>query len=266
MQHRTITTMKSMLFLAALLLAPAAIAATPDIKAPQVDTPKRVLFVGNSYLYYGDSLHNHVRRMVVAGDPALEKALQYKSATIGGANLAHHNIEYLTEPGRIGVKQPFELVILQDGSAAPLSEKRRALSMEKIREYSDIIRKRGGQVALYMSHAYVPPHKQTKPENIRLTEAHYLAAGNAVGALVIPVGLAFEEAYRRKPDMKLHKDYDGSHPDLVGTYLAACVVYASVYGKSPVGNAYDYYGKVSKEDAAFLQQVAEDTVKKFYGR
>jgi len=131
MQHRTITTMKSMLFLAALLLAPAAIAATPDVKAPQVDTPKRVLFVGNSYLYYGDSLHNHVRRMVVAGDPALEKALQYKSATIGGANLAHHNIEYLTEPGRIGVKQPFELVILQDGSAAPLSEKRRALSMEK---------------------------------------------------------------------------------------------------------------------------------------
>jgi len=25
--------------------------------------PKRVLFVGNSYLYYGDSVHNHVRRI-----------------------------------------------------------------------------------------------------------------------------------------------------------------------------------------------------------
>lgn len=266
MQHRAIIAMKPLLFLAALLLTPAAAAATPDVKAPQVDTPKRVLFVGNSYFYYNDSLHNHVRRMVIAGDPALEKSLQYKSATIGGANLAHHNIEYLTEPGRIGVKLPFELVILQDGSEAPLSEKRRALSMEKIREYSELIRKRGGQVALYMNHAYVPPHKQAKPENMRLTEAHYLAAGNAVNALVIPVGLAFEEAYRRRPDMKLHKDYDGSHPDLVGTYLAACVVYASVYGKSPVSNAYDYYGKVSKEDAAFLQQVADDTVKKFFGR
>ncbi|MBX3661918.1 MAG: hypothetical protein KF804_05655 [Burkholderiales bacterium] len=266
MRTRASAVTKSLLLLAALLLPPAAGAAAPAIKAPQVDTPKRILFVGNSYLYYGDSLHNHVGRLAVAGNPSLAKALQYKSATIGGANLAHHNIEYLTEPGRIGVKEPFELVILQDGSAAPLSEERRALSMEKIREYSEIIRKRGGQVALYMNHVYVPPHKQAKPENIRLTEAHYLAAGNAVKALIIPVGLAFEEAYRRRPDIKLHKDFDGTHPELIGTYLAACVVYASVYGKSPVGNAYDYYGRISKEDAAFLQQVAEDTVKKFFGR
>ena len=26
-------------------------------------TPERVLYIGNSYLYYNDSLHNHVRRM-----------------------------------------------------------------------------------------------------------------------------------------------------------------------------------------------------------
>ncbi len=266
MKPRTISFAKSLLFLAAFLLAPAAAAVAPAVKAPQVDTPKRVLFVGNSYLYYNDSLHNHVQRMVVAGAPALVKALQFKSSTIGGSNLAHHDINHLTEPGRIGVNLPFELVILQDGSAAPLSEKRRALSRAKVREFSDVIRKRGGQVALYMTHTFVPPHKQARAENIRLTENHYLAAGNAVNALIIPVGLAFEEAYRQRPDIKLHKDYDGTHPDLLGTYLAACVVYASVYGKSPVGNAYDYYGKVGKEDAAFLQQVAEDTVKKFYER
>ena len=45
------------------LAAPAA----PAVRAPQVDSPKRVLFVGNSYMYYGDSLHNHVRRMVDSG-------------------------------------------------------------------------------------------------------------------------------------------------------------------------------------------------------
>ncbi|MBE0622803.1 MAG: hypothetical protein IH605_19600, partial [Burkholderiales bacterium] len=50
------------------------------------------------------------------------------------------------------------------------------------------------------------------------------------------------------------------------TYLAACVVYASLYGKSPVGNSYDYFGEVDKETAAFLQRVAEETVRKFYGR
>lgn len=238
----------------------------PTVKAPQVDTPTRVLFVGNSYLYYGDSLHNHVRRMAIAADPSLEKKMAYKSATIGGASLAHHNIDYLTEPGRIGVKEPFELVILQDGSAGPLSEKRRAEFREKVMEYSKIIAERGGKTALYLTHAYVKPHKRARPENIRLTADTYVSVGNEAGALVIPVGLAFEEAYRRKPDMKLHKDYDGSHPDLVGTYLAACTVYASIYGKSPVGNPYDYYGKIDRKTAAFLQQVAHDTVTKFYGR
>ena len=86
-----------------------------------------------------------------------------------------------------------------------------------------------------------------------------------VDCIVIPVALAFEEAYRQRPDIKLHKEYDGSHPDLIGTYLAACVVYASLYGRSPVGNSYDYYGKVDKEMAAFLQKVADETVRKFYG-
>jgi len=263
MLNRTVLLLQSCLLV--MLLSVAGVhALSPVVKQPQVDTPKRVLFVGNSYLYYGDSLHNHVSRLVTAGDPSVK--LQYKSATIGGAALAHHNIDHLTEPGRIGIKEPFELVILQDGSAAPFSPVRRAQMIEKVEEFGDIIRKRGGQVALYMTHAYAPPHKRAKPENMRLTESLYLEAGNAVNALVIPVGLAFEEAYRRRPEIRLHKDFDGSHPDLIGTYLAACTVYASVYAKPCSGNSYDYYGRIDKEMVAFLQQVADDTVKKFYGR
>ncbi|MGH8760185.1 MAG: SGNH/GDSL hydrolase family protein, partial [Burkholderiales bacterium] len=61
-------------------------------------------------------------------------------------------------------------------------------------------------------------------------------------------------------------DYDGSHPDVIGTYLAACVVYASLYGKSAVGNSYDYYGKVDRDTTTFLQNVADETVRKFFGR
>ena len=117
-----------------------------------------------------------------------------------------------------------------------------------------------------MNHAYVKPHKETNPENIRLTEDAYVRVGNEINALVIPVGLAFEEAYRRKPGIVLHKHFDGSHPELIGTYLAACTVYASVYGKSPVGNSYDYYGRIDKDMATFLQQIAFDTVKKFNGK
>jgi len=255
----------TILLLASAISALAASTA-PTIKAPQVDNPMRVLLVGNSYLYYGDSLHNHLRRMVMAADPSTQKKLKYKSATIGGARLEHHNIDWLTTPGKIGVKEPFELVILQGGSVAPLSEERRNAFKETVAKHAELIRSRGGQVALYMTHAYVAPHKKAAPENMALTESLYLEAGNAIDALVIPVGLAFEEAYRRQPDLALHKSYDGSHPDLYGTYLAAATCYAAIYGQSPIGNSYDYFGKIEPAMARFLQQVAWDTTQAFFGR
>lgn len=252
----------------ALLVAIAAHAAapSPSVKQLAIDAPKRILFVGNSYLYYNDSIHNHVRRMVDAGGIAAEKELQYKIVTIGGAPLAHHDVAAYLAPGKLGMKQPYDVVILQGNSGAALTDARRKSFHDKVVEFNAEIAKTGAKTALYMTHAYVAPNKNASPDMIRKVEDMYVSVGNEVGALVIPVGLAFEEAYRRKPDIRIQKAYDGSHPDLIGTYLAACVVYASLYGKSPVGNAYDYFGKVDKDTAAFLQQVAEDTVKTFYGR
>jgi len=254
----------SALGLLALLLSVPSFAAEPAVTQPQVDTPKRVLFVGNSYMYYNDSLHNHVRRLALAADPAA-KAFQYKSATIGGAPLDHHNIEHLTKPGQLGIKEPFELVIMQGNSTDALQDKRRQSFHDTAIQYAKVVESRGGKVALYMTPAHIKPSKFASPEMTGKVADMYVSVGNEIKALVIPAGLAFAEAYRRKPDIKLHKHYDGSHPTLLGTYLAACTVYATVYGKSPVGNSYDYYGEVSKEDAAFLQQVAEDTVRKFFG-
>lgn len=238
----------------------------PQIKQLSVDTPKRILFIGNSYLDYNDSIHNHVRRLAIAGDPSIEKALQYKSITIDGASLSHHNIQYLLAPGSMGMEQPYDVVILQELSSAALWDGGRASFREKAIEFSVEIAKTGAKTALYMTHAYVKPNEHASPVMIRKVEDMYVSVGNEMGALVIPVGLAFEEAYRRKPDIKLHMEYDGSHPNLVGTYLAACVVYDSLYGKSPVGNSYDYNGKVDKETVVFLQKVADETVRKFYGR
>ena len=88
--------------------------------------PKRVLFVGNSYLYYNDSLHNHVRRIAAEIGPYSLDEYEYKSATIGGARLSHHHIDSLLEPGRLGIDEPFELVVLQGGSAEVLTEGSRA--------------------------------------------------------------------------------------------------------------------------------------------
>ena len=72
--------------------------------------PKTILFIGNSYLYYGDSVHNHFRRMVE------EYFIGYvsssvKSATIGGARLKHHNVERLIKAKAISSIEKFNLII-----------------------------------------------------------------------------------------------------------------------------------------------------------
>lgn len=241
-------------------------ALAPEVRALGIDTPKRVLFVGNSYLYYGDSLHNHVRRMAIENDEANAKKYGYKSVTISGGSLGQHDLAHYLKPNALGIKAPFQVVVLQGNSGAALSEKGSAAFVNAVTAFNDLIVASGAKTALYMTHAYTRAHKKYDPDMMRKIEKLYIDTGNRVGALVIPVGLAFEEAYRRRPEMKLQKDYDGSHPDLIGTYLAACVTYAALYGKSPVGNPYGYYGKIDKDTAAFLQQVAEDTVRAFYKR
>ena len=92
----------------------------------------------------------------------------------------------------------------------------------------------------------------------------YIDAGNKNNALVIPVGIAFENAYESNPNIELHKTFDGSHPSLLGTYLAACVVFASITHQSPLKINYDYFNQISLEDKKFLQEVAHKTVEDFF--
>jgi hypothetical protein len=236
--------------------------------------PERVLFVGNSYYYYNNSLHNHVSDLVKASDAALGARLQFKSSTIGGAALNHHNMAHLTEPGRIGVTQPFQWVVMQGGSAEPLSQSRREIFRQTAMTHAEMVKARGGQVALYMTHAYVKPHRLASPQNITATESMYVEVANEIGALVIPVGLAFREAYQRFPNLKLHLP-DGTHPSLLGTYLAACTTYATLYGRSPVGVKYNKLdpsylshgaSAIDEATATQLQQVAQDVVTEFFQR
>ncbi|MBX7514283.1 hypothetical protein K3179_06925 [Qipengyuania sp. GH38] len=245
--------------------------ATYGLPAPEVTQldhapPQTILFIGNSYFYYNDSLHNHVQRMVAASGVLGEAEPSYKSATIGGAALRDHAVEHLVDHTKLSVDRPFELVILQGISSAALTEESRARFNEAATRHADTIRSAGAEPVLYMTPAYAPEHRRYSPDMTAQTARLYIDTANRLDAMVIPVGLAFEEALRRRPDIVLHKPFDSSHPSMLGTYLAAATVFATLYGQSPVGNPYDYFGAVSAEDALFLQQVAQDTVSSFFGR
>ena len=63
---------------------------------------------------------------------------------------------------------------------------------------------------------------------------------------------------KERPGLDMYAS-DREHPSISGTYLAANVVYATVFGKSPVGSTYFPSG-VGQEEAAFLQRIAWETV------
>lgn len=95
-----------------------------------------------------------------------------------------------------------------------------------------------------------------------------------LGIDVAPVGLAFQRAMQERPDLDMY-DSDGEHPSIYGTYLATNVIYATVFGESPVGLFYlppegnymfsngGYPRGITKEEAAFLQRIAWETVQAY---
>lgn len=228
---------------------------------------KRVLFVGNSYLYYNDSLHNHVERMAIERDPVSEaSSFEYRSATIGGASLRHHNIDWLLRPGQIGVERPFQVVVMQGASFEALTPETRKRFKETAIGYANKVRQIGATPMLYMTHAYVSPHRLADKNMINIVSKAYIEAGHAAKAKVIPVGLAYALSYEKRPNFSLHADFDHTHPNLRGTYLGACVVYLSLYDDDLDGVSYDYFGRLPKDEARYLQQIARETVDAFVTR
>ena len=224
--------------------------------------PETILFVGNSYLYYGDSLHNHFKRMV---EEYFNGGSSIKSATISGSKLKHHDVERMIKPRAISSIENFDLVILQGWSSETLTKANRKEFSYFVKKHVDAIKANNSKAALYMTHAYVKPHKNFINNQIRIIEETYTKAGKENQAMVIPVGLAFDLAYQEEPSIRLHKP-DATHPNLLGTYLAACTVFSSIYGKTPIGLEYDYFGAINQKDKMFLQQIADKATSMYFNK
>lgn len=227
--------------------------------------PKRLLYVGNSFFYYNNSLHNQVSRMLSASLPKAERD-QYSaySITISGGHLRWHDVGAYLEAGigsssfsesneivESAVPYRFDTVMMMDCSRCPYDEATRPTFHDYVRKHSETIRSKGATPVLFMTWAY-----SDKPEMIEVLAREYLKAGRDNQALVVPAGLAFKRALEGRPDLKLHVR-DRRHPSPEGTYLAACTVLASLYGVNPVGNRFT--ADLPADVAAYLQQVAWET-------
>jgi len=268
-------------FGAAAALCVAAIAATTACTTSSTSTtettrprsapaapPKTALWVGNSFFYYNNSMHGHVGQLLAAAHPD-ERGYRQTSATISGSGLNWADLEGHFKPGGVGsysfdrnnnvvfntFDKPFDVVIMMDCSQCPIHPELSKLFYETTAKDSEIARRHGAEPVFFMSWAYAD-----KPEMTEQLAAAYVKAGAANHARVIPAGYAFARSIARRSDVQLYVA-DKRHPTLAGTYLAACTVLATVYGVSPVGNAYT--AGLPADVAAHLQATAWETVQSF---
>ena len=234
--------------LAAIIAGPIAATAQtkPAVTSLGPDFPRSGIFIGNSFFYYNNGLPGHLSLMEKAADPANKQAYRNTMVTIGGSGFDWHDVDSYFRPNAIGnysfdennvvvfnkLDKLFDVAVMMDCSQCPIHPTLKTVFTDYAKKNSDSVRAKGAKPVFFMSWAYAD-----KPEmTAQLAEA-YTIAGNANNALVIPAGLAFARAVAKQPELNLYVP-DKRHPSLAGTYLATCVVFAALTGRSPVGNPY----------------------------
>jgi lysophospholipase L1-like esterase len=109
----------------------------------------------------------------------------------------------------------WDYAVLQEQSTLPIKNPARFAA--NVRELDEMIRAHGARTALYQTWA-----RQNAPQTQQALSAAYADLAHELGALLIPVGDAWQNALRENPAAPLF-DADGSHPSLAGSQLAARV-------------------------------------------
>ena len=237
------------------------------VQAAEKAPPAALLWVGNSFFYYNNSMHNFVLGFARADGRTDGRGT---SVTISGSGIEWHDMKSYLRPNGIGrysfvgdneivFNKPgrqFDGVILMDCSQCPIHPKLQDTFYNHARKHMQTIRAHGAEPILFMSWAY-----QDHPEmTAQLAEA-YTKTGNDNNALVIPAGLAFARVFKDRPDLNLYQP-DRRHPTLIGTYLAAATIYSALYRTSPEVNTYD--AGLDPATARYLRATAWEVTKAYY--
>jgi hypothetical protein len=253
--------------------------------------PLKALFIGNSYTSVND-LPSLVAGLAAAGGG---RRIEVDRHLVGACTFERHVKE--TKALEKIREQKWNVVVLQEQSLQPI------LGRDKMFEYARIlhraIQKQGATTVFYLTWARQdipqmqggadpaasPEYAQAmykisglaNPkdfESWRQQHAKGLSGGlsgayftiaKELNAAVAPVGVAWYIALKSDARRVLHRA-DKSHPTPSGSYLAACVFYATLLGKSPVGlpgeikNGSRALVQIAPEEAKRLQDIAWQTV------
>ncbi|MBI3233675.1 MAG: T9SS type A sorting domain-containing protein [Bacteroidetes bacterium] len=237
------------------------------IKSSYAQDSLHVLFLGNSYTYY-----NNLPLLVQELSKAVGKTLIVDSYTPGGYTLDGHSTD-ATALNKIR-QGLWDYVVLQEQSQIPTIDYYKTNEMypaalrlkdsielynpcAKIITYMTWGRRYGGQQcdqnAVHCSPAFTDfNHMQDS-----ITSA-YIGMSNLLKACCAPVGVAWKNILSDS-NFVLHIA-DNSHPEIEGSYIAACVLYSAIWKQKSIGLTYT--AGLPATTANYFQQWCDSTVYK----
>jgi len=229
-----------------------------------IDSSKtqKVLMIGNSFTFYWN-LPQVIECMLNAQNTSFE----VDQKTIGGSNLGKH---WLLNSEKDYSINSYDYLVLNDHSTNPLEKIDSCAKYIKL--FTELAKKSNTTPLVYGTWEY--PYlkdisKNRKPNTMGILDS--LAKIN--NAVYIPVGNAFNYIENNYPNINLYMD-DNKHPSPNATYLASCVFYSMITGKSSIGmpRRFDaknsdgkkiYYIITEKNTAPIIQKVADIITKDF---
>lgn len=214
-----------------------------------------VLFVGNSLIYTND-LPTVFKKFAAASPSHVQ--VETISITPGGAFLYDH-WKHGQAANLMHDKRP-NFVVLQGQSLEPvIASQSFSQSAARLKAEADQV---GAKTVLFSTWArpgndafYKEARSGGSPAAMQARlDVVYATVAKDIGATLAPIGVAFSRARQIDPEVRL---LDGTqHPAPAGTYLAAAVLFRTMFGDSPVG--VNYYEGLPKETAISLQRIAEE--------
>ena len=180
----------------------------------------RILFIGNSLTYVND-----VPGILQAlADSAGEEKLAVASRALPNYALIDHWVEGVAQAEI--AKGGWAWVVMQQGWTPP-GIYRDTLRLAA-RNFAGEIAKIGAKPAMYQT--WPPSNRQG--EFAGSIESYRLAAED-IGGVLFPIASAWLATWERDPTAQLYSD--GLHASVAGSYLAALVMYARIFDRTPIG-------------------------------
>ena len=216
---------------------------------------KRALFIGNSFTYFNDMPNLF---SLIANDAGFDVSVT--SVTKGGWYLSR----YADPEDEMGKalraaypRQKWDYIVLQDQSFNPAADQ--AGFLRAVHDLRQLMP--DGRFVFYQTWAYESDSAKLEGvgytyEQMRdaLREAYQQAALETSG-ICVPVGDGFSLFRERYPRFSLYQP-DSFHPNLTGSYLAACMFLGRLSGK-PVTSDLPIKGLDAAHARAALEVVNE---------